>query len=73
MKKQSLWNKNEQDQTIDKEVITKKNIDELKKLILFKSLIPYLMGVRWWCCVSMYLQTSTLLEKYLESIKKVKN
>ena len=33
--KQSFWNKIEQNQTIDKEVITKKNFDEQKILILY--------------------------------------
>ena len=32
MKKQSFWNKNEQDRTINKEIITKKNFDEQKKI-----------------------------------------
>ena len=38
MKKQSFWNKNEQDQTINKELITKKNFDEKKK---FNSVLIY--------------------------------
>ena len=42
MKTQSFWNKNEQDQTINKEVITKKNFDEQKNLnfvLIYKFLI----------------------------------
>ena len=35
MKKQSFWNKSEQDQTINKEVITKKNFDEQNYLLLY--------------------------------------
>ena len=35
VKKQSFWNKNEQDRTINKELITKKNFDEQKNLILY--------------------------------------
>ena len=55
------------------EVITKKNFDEQKNLILYQSVTSLLKGV--WCSflVSMYLLTSTLWEKYKESIKKVKN
>ena len=42
MKKQSFWNKNEPDQTINKEVITKKNFDEqniFNFVIIYKFLI----------------------------------
>ena len=42
MKKQSFWNKNEQDQTINKEVITTKNFDETNNLnfvLIYKFLI----------------------------------
>ena len=35
VKKQSFWNKNELDRTINKEIITKKNFDEQKNLILY--------------------------------------
>ena len=73
MKKQSFWNKNEQDRTINKELITKKNFDEQKKLILYWSITSLLMGVRLSYLVLLYLQTSTLWEKYQESIQKVKN
>ena len=34
MKKKSFWNKNEQNKTINKEVITKKNFDEQKKIFV---------------------------------------
>ena len=73
MKKQSFWNNNEQNQTINKEVITKKNFDEQKILILYSSINSLLMGVRLSRLVSMYLQSWTLWEKCKESIKKVKN
>ena len=73
MKKQSFWNKNEQDRTINKELITKKNFDEQKNLILYQSTTSLLMGVRLSYLVLLYLQTTTLWEKYKESIKKVKN
>ena len=35
VKKQSFWNKNEQDRTINNEVTTKKNFDEQNFLILY--------------------------------------
>ena len=50
----------------------KKNFDEQKKKIV---LIYYFLmnGTQWWCLISMYLQTSTLWEKYKESIKEVQH
>ena len=61
--KQSFKNKNGWDQTINKNITTKKNFDERKNLILYYFITSLLRGVRWCYLICMHLQLSTLWGK----------